>query len=204
MKKILLLGLSVIMCGIAKADLFDLQKSKEYSLWFSSTSPTGFSGTTTYILIDLTDTTNWPHKDTGELHINSIEINLDKAAASTTTVRLGVVNFVNASTGSVTWFSGIKSINNVSNTNSTFQFLFPDLGINTKVRPASTPDTDGSTPYIISTETTSGSTAFQDDTAMPTIRSTTIIPKVGDIVMEIGKSGTAIVYDLLVKYHSMP
>lgn len=204
MKKLFTFLFLMGVTSICKADLFDYTKQKEYSIWISSVSPTGFSGTTSYILIDLSDTTNWPHKDKGEIHITSIYSDIDKAAASTSSVRMGVINMVSPSTGSITWFNGIRSGNNVSNTDILFQYDQTDYGLNLKINKNATQGINGTTPYLLSTEKTNGSSAINLSTGMPTIQSGYALPGVGDVIIEFAKAGTAITYNLLIKYYTQP
>jgi hypothetical protein len=205
MKKLLsFLGLMLLGTSFCHADLFDLSKSKEYTIHYATLSVAGFSGTTNYILIDLSDTVNWPHDKTGEIHITDVYMNIDKAAASTSEVRLGVVNFVNESTGSVTWFDRYANNLNVSNTPGSIFKSYQDNGINTRVKPSSTPNTDGSTPQILSSQKTSGSTDFQNDVGIYTILGTQVFPQRGDIILQITKSGAVIDYEMVIRYYSMP
>lgn len=161
------------------------------------------TGTTTYVLIDLSDTVNWPHKEKKAIHITSIQCELDKAAASTTTVRIGVVNYIGVSSGSITWFYDKKGEQNISNTNVDGYQEYPDYGINTKVN-FSTGEFDGTTPYILSTEKSSLVTYLKLNTFLPTINSTQVFPAVGDILIEFNKSTvqTIINYVIRIKYYS--
>lgn len=200
MKKLFGFLILSFMGTLCHADLFDLTKSKEFTILFSSQSGTGFSGTTTYTLIDLSDTVNWPHKETGGIHITSIQTEMDKAAASTSTIRIGVVNYVGVSTGSITWLATRRGEQNVSNTNILFAHDYPDFGIYAKVRPSATANVDGATPGALSTEKSSGVSYIAQNTALPTILSGSSFPAVGDIVIELNKGATAINYSVRIKY----
>lgn len=199
---LMFLGSFGSLVSLVHADLFDMQKGREVEVYFSSAS--AFLGSTTYMLIDLSDTTNWPHVQKSGFHITGIDYQIDKAAASTTTVRIGVVNFVNASTGSISWFSSYKGDLNASNTNVAPFKDYNDLGIYTKVKAASNPDADGSTPFFVTNDKTQGSSAFKLFTNIPTILGGSAVPAVGDIVIEINKPATAtnINYNIRVKYYS--
>lgn len=205
MKKLFgFLAVMLLIVGTAKADLFDFTKSKEYTIHFSSASSAAFSGTTNYILIDLSNTASFPHKETGEIHITDVYINVDKAAATTAAVRLGVVNFVNASTGSVTWFNRYMNLVNVSNTPGSIVQQFQDTGLNTKVVPSSTVNTDGSTKYILSNDKTSGSTDFQNDVPLWDMLGNSVTPRPGDIIIQFEKSAAAVNFEVTIRYYSMP
>lgn len=55
--------------------------------------------TTRYILIDISDTTNYPHNNTDYAHIEWIELEVDGSAAAAYTVNLGFLENVDADNG---------------------------------------------------------------------------------------------------------
>lgn len=156
---------------------------------------------TNTILIDLSDTTNFPHKETGQINISSIRVEFDKAAASTGTIKLGVVTYVNSSTGAVTWFYGKESLFNVSNAEPTDILNQSPNFYKLKVRPNGE-GTNGSTPYVLSNDTSGFVTTFQTDVVLTTPTGTMAAPGLGDIVFQ-GSSGAAtVVINIEVLYHS--
>lgn len=203
MKKLFgFLILTFMGIGISHAELFDYTAQKEFTITYSTQMPTAIINSGPLMLIKLSSTTIWPHKEAGAVHITSIQTELDKAATSTTTIKIGVINYLGASTGSVTWFSIQRTELNVSNTGNILQEWYPNMGIYAKVIAPVAADTDGLTPYILSTEKSSGSSSYKLGTAVPTILGTTVMPALGDIVMEITKGGVAINYNIRVKYYS--
>lgn len=158
--------------------------------------------TTNTVIIDLSDTSGWPHKDTGELNIDYYRFDIDRVATSSTSIKLGVLNYVNSSTGSVTWFAIYGSSLNVSNTSQLTQTNFLPASIKCRVNTGLTPDTTGFTPFIFSNDKTSGSTLFQTDVVLPSPNGN-IFPGVGDIILQVvnGGASTALINaDIL--YHS--
>jgi len=155
---------------------------------------------TTTLAIDLSDTTNWPHSDTGFLNITNMRISVDKTAASTETIKVGVVNFVNASTGSVTWFHDIENESNVSNTNNTYQVNLAPVYYRLQVK-SNGNAADGDTPFVFSNDTTAGSTTFQDDLVLPSTNGDTF-PGAGDIVIEVSNGVVAITVVAEIFYHA--
>ena len=153
---------------------------------------------TSAVLIDVSDTTNWPHGETGEVQINFIRVSVDKAAASTATVGIGVVTALSASNGNVTWVYGLSSLHNVSNTSLGEVVDFQPSWIGLKAIPA-----DGSTPDILSNDTTSASSVYQNDTILPSTSGTDVAPAVGDIVLELTKpgTGTTAIFTVEALYH---
>jgi hypothetical protein len=158
---------------------------------------------TAAVVIDLSDTANFKHTDTGQLNISSIKLDIDKAAASTTTVRLGAVNFVDSSTGSVTWFYAKESGLNVSNSNTVDFLSYVPNFLRLKVNPAATTQTDGSTPYLLSNDTTSGSTIYQTDVNLPSpIAAGVSAPGPGDVVMLVTNGTAAVTVNVEIQYHA--
>lgn len=158
---------------------------------------------TTTVLIDLSSTTVWPHKETRELDLTGIEIQVDKVAASTCSIQLGVVNFVDSSTGSVSYFTSLDNSLNVSNTQIE-DFVYTDNQMrNLRVNPASTPQSDGSTPYLLTNLKTSGSTIFQTDVLLPAPNPAgATFTGTGDLVMNVINGAGAIVVIVELTYHS--
>ena len=187
MKKYLIALIMFVGLGsFARAGIFDYGVDKQsylkYDLSVAVTS-------TATVLIDLSDTTNWPHNDTGYVRIGGLRIDIDKAAASTTTVKLGVVNFINPSTGSITWFYEKSNLLNVSNTEIMPMEIFFPLSIGCKVSP-NNGATDGDTPFIFSNDTTSGDTTYQTDVYLPSPNGN-VYPGLGDIILYVSKPGAS-------------
>lgn len=196
---LLLAGLCVIPLARAQASIFGDISDKDVMVNYRLAVAATIS--TAAIVIDLSDTTNWPHKETGELNISAFRIDVDKTAASTDTVKIGVVNFVDSSTGSVTWVETLEGTSNVSNTNVTEVLNFAPNYLRLRVNPNG-PQTDGLTPFILSNDTTGGSTTYQTDVNLPSAFSAATKPGVGDLVVSVVNGAAAIVVNIQVLYHS--
>lgn len=158
---------------------------------------------TAAVVIDLSsNTTTWRHKETGEVDLDVVKIEVDKAAASTATVKLGVVNFVNESTGSVTWVYSKERELNVSNTDPRDYFDFRPNSYRLRVDPAAIPNTNGSTPYAFSNDTTTGSTTYQTDVNLPSPSTGNVAPGTGDVVLSVSNGTGAIVVNVEILYHT--
>lgn len=194
----LLLACLITFAGISHAGIFDADTPQvRYRLSVAADTSTNT------VVVDLSNTTNWKHKETGEINFDVLRLSLDKLALSTCTVKLGVVNFINTSTGSVTWFFSKEvgmSTSTASSENRDFNDYRPD-SIRLRVDPASTPDTDGSTPYILSNDTTSGSTTYQTDINLPSPVGNTA-PGAGDLVMLVTNGTGALVVNFELLYHT--
>lgn len=204
MKKFLVAAV-VVLGWVAPVKAYDfLTFGKDRFVLATSTYTFGSSVTsTTTILVDLSSTTVWPHKGTREININSIRFVLDKAASGTFAARIGVVTYVDVSSGSVTWFWRNPTALNVSNT-ANVHFTTGDYFYRTRVDPlVPVSVTDGATPYIMSNEKTSLSTIYQTDVKLPTPASASgVAPGVGDIVLDIVKGASSQSISVEVVYYA--
>jgi hypothetical protein len=60
-----------------------------------------------FILVDLSDTANFPHEETGKIRVYEIDINVERgeaAASGEFIVYIGVITEVDATNGSTSWF----------------------------------------------------------------------------------------------------
>jgi hypothetical protein len=176
---------------------------REKSMIIHSTMTVAANTSTTSIVISLSSTTVWPHQQTGSIGISDIKFELDKLAASSVTIRMGVINFVDISSGSVTWFLDRSFIKNVSNTDPFTDFHSDNASYELYVKPGSSPTSNGTTTRILSNEITDHSTAFETDTNLPSPVGMWP-PHVGDIVLEVtnndGTNAVNILYTIM--YHS--
>lgn len=72
------------------------------------------AGTTWYGLIDISDTTNWPHSVAGPVHVSVIYLNMDKAGSARGILQVGVVKRIDGTNADVDFFSGISFVENDS------------------------------------------------------------------------------------------
>lgn len=202
MKKLLVfIGLMISIGGISRAGFFETTPDYTMTVVYSTSVLTATTSTTT-IVIDLSNTTDWPHKNTREINISSVRIEVDKVAASTGTVRLGVVNFVNTSTGSVTWFAEKSLLNNVSNGDNDLYRNYSPNYIRTRVEGGQN-ITSGLTPYLFSVNRSSGSTSYQSDIVLPTLAGTFVAPGRGDVIVEISKTSLSPwTVNIEIQYHT--
>lgn len=189
-KKIALFAFLIMgLAGVSQAYDFGISQERNVYVKYTQTLTATLTSTAA-IIVDLSDTTNWPHKEKGEIRVSWLRVSFDKAAASTETLKLGVVNFVNASTGTVTWFYSLPSSYNASNTNVVDVINYSPSWINLRVIPDNEDDA-GVTPYLLSNDKTNGSTVYQNDVKLPTTSGTAAAPGYGDIILYIDNSDTA-------------
>jgi hypothetical protein len=162
------------------------------------------AATTATVVVDLSDTANFPHKDSGFLKIVGWHVDIDQVAAGTSTVRLGVVTSINASSGTVTWFYQKSLTLNVSGTSKLDSFVLAPGEVNTKIK-------SGATPYILGSDqtdlTSTDALLFQNDIPIPSARGgvNTALPAVGDIVaLVVGGGANAVIPTVDLLYLSEP
>lgn len=157
---------------------------------FYSTSPLAATTSTTTLLVSLSSTTVWPHINTRHIDVSSIRLDVDKVAASTGSVRIGVVNRVDSTNGSVSWFYQKSFIYNVTNGDNTYFSNYSPNFICTRVEGGGA-SANGTTPSLVTSTITLNSTAYQTDVVLPTAASGNhLAPRKGDILIEINKDPT--------------
>jgi len=136
---------------------------------------------TGYILVDLSDTTNFPHLNTAAIILKSLQIETDIASSGVFTVLFGVVTEVDASNGSVNWFARVQ-LETAQSQGHPRVLRWPS-GLNLRV-------TAGATPFLVTNIADSGDVLWQTDTVLTTPVGT-VAPAAGDLVMKIDEiSGT--------------
>lgn len=145
-----------------------------------------------FVIIDLSDTTQFPHTETGRIRLYSLKVNGEKASDGQYIVYFGVITELDADNGSTKWFLGLnlEAVNNPTDSTDRFSFEFEwPYGLDLEV------DSDNDKPYnFVSNAGHSGDTTWQNDTALDSsVADTDAIPNDGDLVMfvdETGGSGT--------------
>lgn len=180
-------------------------QEKTVMVHFSTTVPVSANPAIIDLISLATATGVFPHKETGEIDISQINISIDKLAASSGTVKVGVIDFVGSSTGSVTFFDTYSFLRNVNNT---FPVINPGYGqafYRCRVNPPANTLNNGTTPFILSNDTKNGSTAYTLTTIMASpISAGSVNPRPGDIVLEAVNSDITNTYNIVgdIFYHS--
>lgn len=197
MKKLLAVLFLISMAKVCRADILDDIGDRSYEVKYQLAVAAQIS--TNVIVIDLSDTVNFPHKQSGEIEITNIKLNVDKTAASTETIKLGVVNQINVSSGSVTWFWSNGAKSNVSNTDTFVQNYGSDHWY--RLRANEVVNSTGTTPYILSNDLTSASQTFQNDVALPCPTPLgQAFPGMGDLILQANNGAVAIDLSLEIHY----
>ena len=147
---------------------------------FVGYSSTGLTTSTSVIVVDISDTVNFPHKRSGAASVFGLRADIAKATTSTGTLKVGVVTRVDATNGDVTWF-WTKDFSTDGSGAITENVVLPQTQIRTEVR-------GRRTPFMVATSS-AASNVFQTDVLLPTVVGN-VAPGVGDIVAQLVNLGS--------------
>jgi len=148
------------------------------------------AATTGYVLVDLSDTTNYPHSATTEIYLLGLGIVAEKASDGDFNITVGVVIENDATNGSMKGVAEFDLSHLDNSTDSTDRFVFPFVdftlgganqeGINLNV-------TSGALTRAVSNVTDADNTIWQNDTGLASpvgaAAGATGKPGVGDLVL---------------------
>jgi hypothetical protein len=170
----------------------DSQRRKTWTICLGAEA---VAASTAYVLVDLSDTTNFPHNEDNWINVLGALVNAETKSDGQYDIWLGVVTENDGTDGTAKWFDVLHCENRDNATDDTGHFDFkrdytfgganPD-GINCKVTAA------GATPYIGSNQAQAGNSNWQNDVGLASIAGaaggTTGEPGVGDVVMWVEKA----------------
>ena len=155
----------------------------------------GLAASTPYTLIDLSDTTNFPHNDTNWVNLLGLFLSAESHTDGIFDIWVGVVTENDATDGSATWVHVFHIENRDNATDNTGRFAGtvdftlgngnPD-GINCQV-------VSGAPVYFAGNQAQAANANWQNDTNMASPVGATTKPGVGDIVCwieEVTNGGT--------------
>jgi len=144
------------------------------------------STTTAFMIVDLSDTTNWPHSKTGHLDIAHLTINVDPAINFAGDIELGFLSDVNATNGD---FHGIMEFHLDKKTDPfTYGLNFGAFGMDLELAHWFGP-------------TDADSTLFQTDVDLAGPDGNTSFPSGnGDLVMIVTVAATSVAVGLTIGY----
>ena len=157
------------------------------------------AASTAYVLVDLSDTTNYPHAGTQELHLLGLDVHTEKASTGIYDIWVGVITEVDATNGTADWievFHLEANGNTVDATDRFAQVVDYTLGggnhegINCEV-------VSGALTRIVTNQQQAGHTNWQTDTGLASpvgaAAGATGKPGPGDLVVwveEVTNGGT--------------
>ena len=161
------------------------------------------AATTPYMLVDLSDSTNYQHVNTNHIHIAAFHITAMPAGTSNWSIHIGTVTEVDATNGSVNWLYGIRFS----------QILYVDAKKDYTLGGANNEElcctvVGGETVRYITNDVQTGDTNWQTDTGLAspvgTAGGDTGKPGAGDLVMLVTEnSGTSTLsVDVTVQYYT--
>lgn len=174
--------------------LYDILGSLEVNgKGFSNYGGSLSSASTTWAcLIDLDDSTNYPHNEIGWLDISSVSLTVDRSSNAAGSVTVGIITRIDGTDADVTLFFG-KSFTNATDRNVDLFRYFGHDGYKALV-------IDGETPQIATTARLTGITALNTGLTIPSAYGTTT-PAVGDLVIRAVNSAGNFSYAVQFGYH---
>jgi hypothetical protein len=163
--------------------------------YYASLGAEAVAASTPYVLVDLSDTTNFPHNDANFLNLLGLVLHTEKASDGVYDIWVGVVIENDATDGSAKWFH-VFHLEHVDNTTDstdrfaqTIDFTLgganPD-GVNCKIA-------SGAATYIVTNQQQAANGNWQNDTNRASPVGSTTKPGVGDVVVwveEVSGTGT--------------
>lgn len=147
------------------------------------------------ILVDLSDTTNFPHDSTGRIDISDVALQIDRNSTAMGRVILGVITRIDGTSADITYATGLMfSKNNVQSIVIIDNYAPSQLKLGV---------VDGETPFFISSAKETNVTAVNTGVTLNSPRgAATVTPGVGDVIVKFEWSAGT--YDANVRafYHS--
>ena len=163
--------------------------------YFVSLGAEAVSASTAYVLVDLSDNTNFPHTETNAVHLLSLVLHTEKASDGVYDIWVGVVTENDVTNGSVDWVHVFHLEASGNPTDSTDRFAQQldftlggrnPQGVNCLI-------TGGATSHFATAQTQADNVSWQNDTNRTSPVGATTKPGVGDLVVwveEVSGSGT--------------
>lgn len=153
------------------------------------------AASTPYVLVDLSDTTSFPHEETGEIHLLGLNLECEKATDGVFDIWVGVLTENDATNGSVTWIKTFHLETSGNPTDSSDRY-HADIDFTLGGRNpqgANLLVSGGATPHIISNLSQADNVNWQNDENRISPAGSTTKPGVGDLVVwveEVTNGGT--------------
>jgi len=180
-----------------KRDFDGVQQVGKYGPFLAVLQIEAVAESTAYVLVDLSDTTNYSHNQSNAIVLKNIALSTEKAGDGVYDVWVGVITEVDASNGTAKWIHCFHLEHVANSTDSTDRFaqqlFFDDLDLKVNAVTAGSEFLENVTSNI----SLAGSTVFQTDVGLGSpagaAGSTTGKPGAGDLVMyveEVSGTGT--------------
>lgn len=153
---------------------------------------TAGAGDTDLILIDLSDTTNYPHSETGYIHIEEIHIDIDSGSSSVYSVTIGFLENVDATDGDLYEIMHVDGSKDAGLSKEISRKFYPN-----GPRCSST--------YIATSDITLNDTTYQTDVNLATTidpGTADTPPGSGDLVLIANTTSANIGVEINIAYHT--
>jgi hypothetical protein len=158
----------------ADGELYTTVTERERDV-FTNHGVLNLSATIYAILVDKSDTVNWPHDETGRIDISALYVAVYRDSTATGAIRVGVITAVSGSSASVAWAMGLRF------DKSNEQHIVRDRHWTPSQLKCAV--VDGATPHMLVT-TETGISAINTATPLASPRgAATVTPAVGDIII---------------------
>ena len=153
------------------------------------------AATTSYVLVDLSDITNFPHEGVQEIHLHGMLISAEKAADGEFDIAVGVLTENDGTDGSADWihlWHMVASLNPTDSTDRLNEFIDFTLG-GSSPEGANLAIVDGAPTKIITNARDTDNALWKNDVNRVSPAGSTTKPGVGDLVVlvtEVGGTGT--------------
>lgn len=157
------------------------------------------TATTSYWgFIDLSDTVNWPHDDTGRIDISYVSLLVDKAATARGTTSLGLITRIDGASADIAY---IASASFVQNDSSSIEIIANFAPSQLKCDVVA-----GTTPHIKTNNIVTGLTAINTSTPLAFgAGGATFTPAVGDLILRVVTTTAGdLTWGVSCFYHSHP
>lgn len=153
------------------------------------------AATTGYVLVDLSDTTNFKHTDENVIHLLGLVLSAEKASDGAYDIWVGVITEVDGTNGSAHWLHcwHLQSMDNATDStdrfNGSVDFTANGAnpnGLNLEIDKTAAAEKPR---HFLSNEVLAGSTVFQNDQNMTSPAGATTKPGVGDLVVYVEETG---------------
>jgi hypothetical protein len=155
-----------------------------------------------FVAIDLSDTTNFGHTETGCIRLLGFHLHIETTGDATGFIKIGVVLEVDASNGTVhyPWVYGLNTEDNSTDGSDQRDLWEKAWGVDLRV------DTSvGSEKlyHVITSEQDTGTTTWQTDVTLDSPRgATTVAPAAGDLVVFVDRDAGNIRFCLTCYYET--
>lgn len=161
---------------------------------FAAFGKTGIVATGWAVLVDKSDTTNFPHRETGRLDLSAVYLQVDRDSTGEGAARVGVVTRIDGTDADVTFVQGI-SFNKSDDRHINRDRNFSPSQLKCAV-------VGGATPYIASQFKQTNVAALNTATALDSPRgAATVIPAVGDLVIYYERTAGSFDMSVSAFYH---